>query len=282
MKIVGFILLSVICFSSYPVLGQQAAQASKRSVQSPLVMLDSYFNNETKKDAQGDVVRWHYKWEEQEEGGFSIWGEQFRGAGFRTSTLYKRPTRANLKHASVYIIVDPDTEKETEHPNYLEAQDIQEISGWVKSGGILLMMGNDTGNAELDHFNNLATRFGAQFNKDKQGIVTGDDFDMGAITIPAGNQIFKSANKVFIKEFSSLKTAQEGDVVLRNAEGYAVVAAVRYGKGLVLLIGDPWLYNEYVGGRRLPKDFQNYEAGQDIINWLKQQLLRERFPINKK
>jgi unsaturated rhamnogalacturonyl hydrolase len=279
MKIPRFVLFSFVCVFTSSALGQQTAEGKQSQ---PLVLLDSYFNNETKQDEKGTVVRWHYKWEEQEDGGFSIWGEQFRGAGFRTSTLYNRPTRANLRDASVYIIVDPDTEKETEHPNYIGQEDIREIEGWVRSGGILLMMGNDIGNAELDHFNDLAARFGAQFNKDKQGAVTGDNFEMGAITIPAGNQIFKSGRKVFIKEFSSLKSAQEADVVLKNKEGHAVVIATKAGKGTVILIGDPWLYNEYVSGRRLPKDFQNQEAGQDLINWLKQHLSSRHLSTNKK
>lgn len=283
MKIPGLTLLSVVCLFTSRVLGQQASPSIVGNDQSqPLVMLDSYFNNETRKDKKGQVLRWHYKWEEQEDGGFSIWGEQFNRSGFRLSTLYSRPTRANLKEASVYIIVDPDAEKESEHPNYVEEQDIQEIEGWVKSGGILMMMGNDIGNAELDHFNNLAARFGAHFNKDKQGIVTADNFEMGAIGIPTGNKIFKSAKKVFIKEFSSLKTAREADVVLRNKDGYAVVAAIEAGKGTVLLVGDPWLYNEYVSDRRLPKDFQNDQAGQDIINWLKEHLSGRRLSANSK
>jgi len=281
MKILVFIILSLLFFFA-PVLGQQAAHSNITSdLSQPLVLLDSYFNNETRKDPTGQVQRWHYKWEEQDDSGFSLWGEQFKRAGFRLSTLYDRSTRDNLKHASVYIIVDPDTEKETEHPNYVEEQDIREIERWVKAGGILLMMGNDTGNAELDHFNNLAARFGAQFNHDKQGVVRADDFDMGAIQIPAGNKIFKSARKVFIKEFSSLKTARQVDVVLRNKDGYAVVAAVQAGKGIVLLIGDPWLYNEYLGHGRLPKDFQNDRAGQDLVNWLKEHLSGRRLSASK-
>ena len=282
MKKLVFTLLSVLGFCA-SVLGQQAAPSNTTGGQSkPLVMLDSYFNNEVKKDTKGQVVRWHYKWEEQEDSGFSLWGEQFKASGFRLSTLYNRPTRDNLSTASVYIIVDPDTEKETEHPNYVEEQDIREIENWVNSGGILLMMGNDLGNAELDHFNNLAARFGAQFNKDKQGVVTADEFDMGAIQISRGNKIFKTARKVFIKEFSSVKTSRDADVVLRNKDGYAAVAVIKVGKGTVLLVGDPWLYNEYMSRGRLPKDFQNDQAGEDIINWLKEHLSGRHLSANKK
>jgi unsaturated rhamnogalacturonyl hydrolase len=41
-----------------------------------------------------------------------------------------------------------------------------------------------------------------------------------------------------------------------------------YGKGYVFAVGDPWLYNEYVDGRKLPSSFQNFEALQQIVNWI--------------
>jgi unsaturated rhamnogalacturonyl hydrolase len=34
------------------------------------------------------------------------------------------------------------------------------------------------------------------------------------------------------------------------------------------VIGDPWLYNEYVDGRRLPLEFENFKAAQDLSLWL--------------
>ncbi|MEY3619988.1 MAG: hypothetical protein RLZZ391_354, partial [Bacteroidota bacterium] len=37
--------------------------------------------------------------------------------------------------------------------------------------------------------------------------------------------------------------------------------------GKVIAIGDPWLYNEYVDGRKLPISFQNFEAMQQVVNW---------------
>jgi unsaturated rhamnogalacturonyl hydrolase len=81
------------------------------------VVLDSYFNNETKKDATGEIVSWHYKWDELPNSGFSLWGNVFRAFGVKTDTLYSAPSAANLKGADIYIIVDPDTETETPKPN---------------------------------------------------------------------------------------------------------------------------------------------------------------------
>jgi unsaturated rhamnogalacturonyl hydrolase len=36
----------------------------------------------------------------------------------------------------------------------------------------------------------------------------------------------------------------------------------------VFAIGDPWLYNEYADGRKLPADFDNYKAAEDLVKWL--------------
>jgi unsaturated rhamnogalacturonyl hydrolase len=39
-----------------------------------------------------------------------------------------------------------------------------------------------------------------------------------------------------------------------------------------LFIGDPWLYNEYVDGRKLPENYDNFKAGADIVAWISNQL----------
>jgi unsaturated rhamnogalacturonyl hydrolase len=239
------------------------------------VVLDSYFNNETKKDQSGNVVSWHYKWEEMSNGGFSMWGEQFNNAGFKTSTLYNAPTTSNLKNASVYIIVDPDTEKETAKPNFIAANDIKNITDWVKAGGILILMGNDTGNVEFDHFNQLAKNFGVQFNKDSKGRVVGNKFEMGKAIVPAGNELFKTSQQLYIKEYSTLKLVAPAKPLLKDKDGNNMMAVAKLGKGAVFVIGDPWLYNEYVDGRKLPAEYDNFKAGQDLVNWVGKQLMKK-------
>lgn len=238
------------------------------------VVLDSYFNNETKKDQSGNLVSWHYKWDEMSNGGFSMWGEQFNNAGFKTSTLYNAPTAANLKNASVYIIVDPDTEKESPKPNFIGANDIKNITDWVKAGGVLILMGNDTGNVEFDHFNQLAKNFGVQFNKDSKGRVVGNKFEMGKALVPAGNELFKTAEQLYIKEYSTLKLVAPAKSVLKDKDGNNMMAVAKLGKGSVFVIGDPWLYNEYVDGRKLPAEYDNFKAGRDLVNWVGKQFIK--------
>ena len=38
-------------------------------------------------------------------------------------------------------------------------------------------------------------------------------------------------------------------------------------RGTVFAVGDPWLYNEYVDGRRLPAEFENFKAANDLVKW---------------
>lgn len=236
------------------------------------VLLDSYFNNEMKKDQNGHPLSWHYKWEEQSNGGFSAWAGLFENTGFRLKTLPAAPTAANLRSAGMYIIVDPDIEKENKEAKFIRAEHIKTIRDWVKAGGVLVLMANDTGNVELDHFNQLATTFGITFKKESKGKVTGNQFEMAKLLVPAGNGIFKTAKQLYIKEYSSLKLIGPAKSVIRDKDGDHVMAIAKYGKGTVFAVGDPWLYNEYVDGRKLPPDYENFKAARELIYWLAAQV----------
>ena len=233
------------------------------------VLLDYYFNNEYRKnkDVAGVPETWHYKWDEMDNGGFSLWGHAFRNFGARTEALKDAPTAQNLKGADVYIIVDPDTKEEAENPHFVEPAHSKAIADWVKAGGVLVLMGNDVGNAEFDHFNELAGRFGIQFNKDSKNRVQGNNFVEGKITVPAGHAIFKTARDLYLKEISTLALAKPAESVMQH-NGDAVMAVAKYGRGTVFAVGDPWLYNEYVDGRKLPPEFDNYKAARDLARWL--------------
>jgi unsaturated rhamnogalacturonyl hydrolase len=236
------------------------------------VMLDYYFNSETKKDSTGRVLPFHYKWEEMPNSGFSFWGNVFRSYGLKTESLAEAPTTANLKRANIYIIVDPDTKEENEHPNFIEPPHIKAITDWVKSGGVLVLMGNDIGNAEFDHFNELAKQFGIQFNKDSRNRVQGNDFAMGAILTPDRDPIFTTAKRLFLKEISTLAVTPPAKPTLQD-KGDVIMAVAKFGRGTVFAVGDPWLYNEYVDGRKLPPEFDNFKAAQDLARWLIRQSL---------
>src|SRR5688500_10674473 len=54
------------------------------------------------------------------------------------------------------------------------------------------------------------------------------------------------------------------------------MAVTSIGKGFVFAVGDPWLYNEYVDGRKLPADFQNYLAAEELVKWALSSALKSK------
>jgi unsaturated rhamnogalacturonyl hydrolase len=231
------------------------------------VVLDDYFNREIKKDTKGNDYSWHYKWEEKNHGGYYAFGQQFESFGAKTDMLSVAPTASNLANASIYIIVDPDTEKETPKPNFIKPEDIKNISDWVKKGGVLVMLGNDFGNCEYQNWNNLAKTFGVEFNKDSKNRVLNYVYEQGRVTVGDNNPIFKNARDLYMKEISTLKITGKAQTIL-TLNNEPIIAAVNYGKGTVFILSDPWLYNEYVDGRKMNGLFQNMDAAKELSAWL--------------
>ena len=231
------------------------------------VLLDYYFNNEWRKGPKGEMVRYHYTWDDRTHSGFATLGAVFNQYGMATKTLETAPTAQALKGADAYIIVDPDTEKETAKPSYMTGQHAQVIADWVKAGGTLILLANDAGNSELKNFNILASRFGVRFNEDNFNMVKNDQFEQGVVMVNDNNPVFKTARKLYIKELATLQVEKPATTIL-SKEGKNVMALAKYGKGAVLVLGDPWLYNEYVDGRKLPQEFDNFKAAQDIAAWI--------------
>lgn len=240
------------------------------SASAQTVTLDYYFNHEVHKVGNG-VKRFHYLWDEKENPGFYIWGEVFTRHGATLDTLDMAPTIQNLAKTAIYIIVDPDSKKESLTPNYIQHNDVEQIAAWVNKGGVLVLMANDSANAELPHFNNLAAKFGFHFEDDIQNHVVDDKhFEDGAIT-PLDNPIFKTARKLFLKDVCGISyTGNKVTPVLTSKAGVPIAVCTRYGKGVVFAVGDPWLYNEYVNGR-LPAGYDNDKAADDLTVWLLKQ-----------
>ncbi|MBP1650544.1 MAG: glycosyl hydrolase family 88 [Bacteroidetes bacterium] len=227
------------------------------------ITIDNFFNHEVRSNG----TTWHYVWDEMDNGGYSLWGEIFHNKGVRTAMLPAAPTAANLAKTNIFLIVDPDTEKETAKPNFMTPAYADVIYDWVKKGGVLVILQNDKGNSEIEKFNTLTERFGIHFNEDSRNHVEGKQFEQGALYLPAGNPVFAHTKKIYIKEISTLKLSPPATSIF-NDKGDVIMAVAKVGKGAVFAVGDPWFYNEYLDGRRLSPDFENYQAAADLADWM--------------
>ena len=230
------------------------------------VVLDRYFNSEKRKDATGTQVYWHYIWEERSHPGFSTWGKIFTNHGAKLKTLDEAPTAEKLKGANVYIIVDADHVKDNPVPNPITDKDAKAIAAWVKQGGVLLLMGNDSANCDLQGFNRLSKLFGIGFTDISANMVKNDNYPTGAVVVEKANEVFQPV-KMYLKEISLLEVKSPARLLVKNGNDN-VMAVCNYGKGKVLVLGDPWIYNEYIDGRKLPAEYQNYKAATDLVKWL--------------
>ena len=233
------------------------------------VFLDYYYNSEWRKDAKGRPERFHYVWEDTTNSGFSLLGGIISRLGASIDSLCEAPTAQKLARAGIYVIVDPDTPLETERPNYVMQPAIDVIADWVTKGDILVLMENDKGNAEFEHFNQLAAKFGIHFNEDSRNEVTGDAYDMGKFDAFPDHPLFKGVKQIYMKGISTLKV--EGPAIpLLTDHGDVIIAYAPVGKGGVFAVGDPWLYNEYTDHRKLPEAFENDKAAENLFRWLLQ------------
>lgn len=233
------------------------------------VLLDNYFNNENDPKTGKSF---HYLWDDTAISGFSDFGKIFMAKGAVLATLKEKPSNQNLKGAKVYVIVDPDNKLETVNPHFMDEKAASDIAEWVKKGGVLLLLTNDAHHAELDSFNLLSAKFGMQYGKqvlhpEKSERGKPRNFNSCASTVFPQHPLFKGISKIFIKEIAPIVCiAPAKSVLVEN--GQIIMAEAKYGKGYVLAIGDPWLYNEYIGHFSLPSDFQNTEAATNLVNLL--------------
>ena len=77
----------------------------------------------------------------------------------------------------------------------------------------------------------------------------------------------KRATKIYLKEICTLNVKAPAKSVVTD-NGDVIMAVSKVGKGTVFAVGDPWLYNEYIDGRKIPMELQNYKAAEDLVQWL--------------
>ncbi len=199
-----------------------------------VVALDGFHNNESKMPD-------HYQWDGTRPGGFSELGKVVQGLGAELRTVRERVTSAALAGINVFIIVDPDTPLETADPKYIEAAEIDAIQKWVLDGGRLVLLGNDKGNAEFEHLNQLARRFGIEFLEETYPKLKGK----GILVAKGETGIFDGGLEVYLVEVAPLKLTGRAEAILSD-KGTPIMALAHAGKGEVFALGDPWVYNEYI------------------------------------
>lgn len=244
-------------------------EIAKLAGEGKVVGLDYFFNNEWRMKKDSTLERWHYVWEDTTNSGFSQLGSIIDRLGANLDTVQSAPSDSLLNLLSVYIIVDPDTPKETKNPQYMSADAVKTIASWVERGGVLVLMENDKGNAEFEHFNTLAERFGMHFNEVSFHKVIGTAYETGKNDQLPAHPIFKDVKQIFMKEVCSLNIEKPAEPILTEKE-LVLMASARVGKGLVFAVCDPWLYNEYMDTRRLPVEYENSKAGKNLFEWLLQ------------
>src|SRR3954471_7721036 len=88
------------------------ATATSQNLSRPVVLLDGYHNKETKTPL-------HYRWEGTDNGGFSELGKLLKDMGAELRTTTAAIDKTTLSGVGCLIIVDPDTPKESDTPNYI-------------------------------------------------------------------------------------------------------------------------------------------------------------------
>jgi unsaturated rhamnogalacturonyl hydrolase len=231
------------------------------------VLLDAWFNSQTRKNAAGQTELFHYKWDDDANSGFSFFGRAFQRYGVNLATETTAPTAPDLGRAQIYVLASPDIPVRNPTPHYMDKASGDAIQAWVKAGGVLLLMENDVTNSEFDHFNTMSERFGIHFNSVIRNKVDGDKWEMGTVMIPEGTGVFEQPHKAYLKEICTIRLSGPAKAVLTD-QGDVLMAVAKYGKGTVFAVVDPWIYNEYVDRRnRLPPDYDGFAAAIDLAGW---------------
>ena len=238
---------------------------------SQTVVVDGWFDSQQRTDAFGQQIEFHYKWNTWDNPGYSLFGHLFRQFGAQTSELDAEPTIANLRGADVFVIVSPDNVDKNPHPHFANSEDATQLAAWVKAGGVLVIMENDTSYADLDHFNVIGDKFGIHFNSVLRKHVIGTNWELGRIDIDGKGPIFHHPHTIYVKDVCTITATKPARNLLNEGDD-VFMATAKYGKGTVIAFTDPWLYNEYTDGRKLPALYDNYAAGKEFARWILEQI----------
>lgn len=233
--------------------------------------VDAWFNSQTRVNAAGRTELFHYKWNDESNDGFSFLGRAFQRLGMELTEVQGVPNATSLKGVDTYLIVSPDTLAKNPNRHVIDAASADAIQAWVSAGGVLVLMANDSQNTDLDGLNLVSERFGLHFSANDRNKVQGDQFEQGTLAIPAGTAVFQKAHTTFMKDTCTLEVRHGATAVVTD-RGDVMMATAASGNGTVFAVVDPWIYNEYTDGRKLPARFDTYPAGMELTQWLLKQM----------
>ena len=236
------------------------------------VVVDGWFNSQQRTDAFGQQVYFHYKWNTWDEPGYSLFGHLFREFGAQTSELDAEPTLANLKGAQVYIIASPDNVDKNPHPHFANAEDADAD----RRLGQRRRRARDHGERHLlrrprplqRHLRQIRHplqqraaqarrrhQLGAGKNRHRRQRPhlppsrTPSTSKMSAPS-PSAARLMPCSPKATTSSWPPRNTGREPSIAMV----------------------DPWLYNEYTDGRKLPAIYDNYAAGKEFVRWILEQV----------
>jgi unsaturated rhamnogalacturonyl hydrolase len=137
----------------------------------------------------------------------------------------------------------------------------------------LVIMANDYSNCDLEHINILSEKFGIHFNPVSilnEGDIFNNQRNLTNCYLDRlpKNRLFEKVNKIFIKGCSTISCTKMAIPLLKTRNKEIIIAESKIGKGIVLAITDPWLYNEYMDNGIMPNDFQNHQAAINFVKLL--------------
>lgn len=268
-KGVGAYLLALSEMTQRERAGELLRRARGRTV-----LMDAWFNSQKRKTPAGNEQLFHYKWTDEANSGYSIWGRMFQQYGMRAEELDHAPRAEDLKGVAIYVIASPDIPALNPETHYMDEESAKAIAAWVKAGGVLVMMENDVEHADQVHLDLLSDVFGIHFNPVIRNQEIDNSYANTIVNIPAGTGgIFHDAHKAVMKETCTITVSAPAKTILTDKgdlteRGDVFMAIAHVGRGLVYANVDPWIYNEYTDGRKDPLGNDNFAGGQELTRWL--------------
>lgn len=218
-----------------------------------------------KKDSSKSFTR--YAWEDSSHYGFSQLGSIIDRLGANLDTLQSLPTDSLLNYLSIYIVINTASNEMMKQNNIDYDKVIKIINAWVERGGVLVLLENNEGSSESEYFNELAENFGIEFIKNNAEMIYGKTYETKAHEHLPSHKIFNNVQKLYAEDVSALKIKSHAITILKDNNSI-IIASVKFGKGLILAMGNSWLLNEHIDLQQLVTKEENGKAAKNLFEWL--------------